>query len=362
MRKPIRSARVWGGAVLLALAAPAALHAGAEAIFSIKQNQYGQSSGAGMTLHQHRIYHSANGVSPWVDPFVPADLGLDALAVGDDGTILFSVEQRGLVPHEGGLTMVEHDRVYSYRPETGTIAPVPAWESWGIEIGSLDALDRAADGRLIFSTSSYVWVAPTNGPLTLRPQNAYAFDAAAGTIDMAFDGVAVGLGDLDGIDLLGNGRIAFSTAANVFVMTPTGGRLLHQNQVYVRNPNGEISLVVDAAARGIQSLDAFDVEALIVVLDAAGVTWSGIGSSYGYDLVRGDLASLRASEGDFALATIECLANNVTTARFDAVPAPPSGEGSWVLVRPDQGSYDSESFRQVAGRDPGIAASGHGCP
>jgi hypothetical protein len=77
-----------------------------------------------------------------------------------------------------------------------------------------------------------------------------------------------------------------------------------------------------------------------------------------FDVVRGGLAALSSSGGDFSAATSACLANDVSSPVDDTdVPAP--GAGVWYLLRPvncgGKGSYGS------APRDTGIAASGHDC-
>ena len=77
-----------------------------------------------------------------------------------------------------------------------------------------------------------------------------------------------------------------------------------------------------------------------------------------FDVVRGDLAALSSSHGDFSTATSDCLANDVSSPTDDTdVPAP--GAGVWYLLRPvncgGNGSFGS------APRDTGIAGSGHQC-
>src|SRR5262249_48209645 len=65
----------------------------------------------------------------------------------------------------------------------------------------------------------------------------------------------------------------------------------------------------------------------------ARVNWSIAASATGYDLVRGSLAALRATHGDFSQATTDCLENDLTgTSREDAT-TPDAGDGFWYLVR-----------------------------
>ena len=83
------------------------------------------------------------------------------------------------------------------------------------------------------------------------------------------------------------------------------------------------------------------------------------------DVVSGDLGTLQASGGSFALATAACLENDryETWASIPANPA--AGQGFWYLVRPADcggGSYDENGPGQLQPRDPGILASGVACP
>jgi hypothetical protein len=83
--------------------------------------------------------------------------------------------------------------------------------------------------------------------------------------------------------------------------------------------------------------------------------------SYGateYDLVRGDLGALRSSDGDFTVATQECLAENETGSVVDYSTVPDPGEGFWFLVRGTEATgamtYDSLFPSQVESRDDEI--------
>jgi len=76
-----------------------------------------------------------------------------------------------------------------------------------------------------------------------------------------------------------------------------------------------------------------------------------------YDVVRGDLAILHASRGDFTAATQACLGNDLTGTSLDVADGPLVGSAIWYLVRPvncgGHGTYDSGDPGQVGSRDPG---------
>lgn len=96
------------------------------------------------------------------------------------------------------------------------------------------------------------------------------------------------------------------------------------------------------------------------------LSWGTIAGATGYDVVKGDLTTLRSSGGNFALATNACLSNNRTTTSMPYSNVPTPGEGHWFLVRGEncggKGTFDSAATHQVGLRDAEIAASGNDCP
>jgi hypothetical protein len=105
-----------------------------------------------------------------------------------------------------------------------------------------------------------------------------------------------------------------------------------------------------------------------VALDvrAARLEWAAVPGVAAYDVVQGDAGTLLASGGDFAAATLACLADNVTATGLDVAGRPADGGALWYLVRAaGVGSaltYGDVAPGQVASRDAGIAASAHACP
>ena len=104
--------------------------------------------------------------------------------------------------------------------------------------------------------------------------------------------------------------------------------------------------------------------ALTVTKDA--LEWPALSGVAAYDVVRGGVASLAATGGDFAVATDGCLANDVPAAALPFTDLPLAGDALWLLVRGGgSGSaltYGDVAPGQVAPRDPGIAASVAPCP
>ncbi len=81
-----------------------------------------------------------------------------------------------------------------------------------------------------------------------------------------------------------------------------------------------------------------------------------------FDVVRGDLVTLRATAGDYSVATGTCLAAAQADPWLESPASPPPGGGFFYLVRDAAGIYDTGEPSQVGSRDAEIAASGHDCP
>jgi len=102
-----------------------------------------------------------------------------------------------------------------------------------------------------------------------------------------------------------------------------------------------------------------DVELSQLTL-AGGASW--------HEVVRGSLSSLRASGGNFAAASLDCAAENVTQPKVvvAGTPSPTAGDGYWYLARrvncKGKGTFDSGVASQVGARDAEIAAAGIDCP
>lgn len=103
-----------------------------------------------------------------------------------------------------------------------------------------------------------------------------------------------------------------------------------------------------------------------LTLGGSGISWPPVPGAVAYDVVRGDLAALATTGGDFAAATQQCLAS--ATLEFGAPFAtqPDPGQGYFVLSRArgcsGHGSYDDGSPGRAAPRDAEIAASAGACP
>jgi hypothetical protein len=93
--------------------------------------------------------------------------------------------------------------------------------------------------------------------------------------------------------------------------------------------------------------------------------WTHLGETTGYDVVRGNLAALQASSGDFSLATMACLADDYPGASLAEGEPPVPGEGFWFLLRPmncgGNGTYDTVDPSQIGLRDAEVDAAPDSC-
>jgi hypothetical protein len=102
-----------------------------------------------------------------------------------------------------------------------------------------------------------------------------------------------------------------------------------------------------------------------LVVEPDRVSWTALGNATGYDVVRGDLQTLRDSNGDFTAATQECLVEDHAMTLLDYTAEPGPGQGFWFLVRGvDAGgglSYESFHPSQIGTRDDEIDSAPGAC-
>lgn len=108
------------------------------------------------------------------------------------------------------------------------------------------------------------------------------------------------------------------------------------------------------------------ISTMTLAKEAPGIrlTWTPAANATAYDVVSGDLQTLRSTSGNFSAATTQCSANDVigtTTLITDANPAP-----TYYLLRAIgtgcRGTYDDGSASQLGGRDAEIGSALAACP
>jgi hypothetical protein len=108
------------------------------------------------------------------------------------------------------------------------------------------------------------------------------------------------------------------------------------------------------------------IASVAIAADGSEIQWAPQAVVQTYDVVSGDLGTLRSSGGDFTVATQECVASNTTSTWASLNSTPDVGQAYWLLVRGNncigEGTYDFGDPQQVGSRDAEIDASPLSCP
>jgi hypothetical protein len=101
--------------------------------------------------------------------------------------------------------------------------------------------------------------------------------------------------------------------------------------------------------------------------DKQTMNWGSVVNADRYDVVKGDLQTLRSSGGNFTSSLSNCLENDSTNTQSNDTAEPTSpGEGFFYLVRAQNdckyGTYNTGQPSQVGGRDSEIDSSSNKCP
>lgn len=124
-------------------------------------------------------------------------------------------------------------------------------------------------------------------------------------------------------------------------------------------------LVVNGDITSVTIADAGLTSVLDLRVEKTRLFWGTVAGATSHDVLRGSLAALRSTGGNFASPTVTqlCLADNRPETFWLHTEAPLPDDGVWYLVRSNPGgSWDSGAPRQAGSRDAEIAASGNGCP
>jgi hypothetical protein len=158
------------------------------------------------------------------------------------------------------------------------------------------------------------------------------------------------------------------TGTGALVLRPTTGTA------------GSYALLVSAADAGSPALGDFieiavtvtacsapaPVGSVDLTVDAGSLSWAALDTATGYDVTRGALGSLRATAGDFTVATDACLARNLAALTIPIAGNPAPGEGFWYLARGrscgGSGSFDSGDTEQAGSADAEVDAASVVCP
>jgi glucose/arabinose dehydrogenase len=102
-----------------------------------------------------------------------------------------------------------------------------------------------------------------------------------------------------------------------------------------------------------------------LAVDDRRLTWSLSEGASLYEVVSGDLETLRLTAGDFSQATFDCLGHDLLNPTLGHLPQPDPGRGLWYLVRAGNcggyGTFESSGPGQEGLRTPEIEASPGAC-
>ncbi|MCP3977970.1 MAG: hypothetical protein GY716_01385 [bacterium] len=151
-------------------------------------------------------------------------------------TYKFSVASSAFVFTPGGAVILTPANVYM-RGAGGTIAVDLDWSAEGINLASLNALDCIDPDTYLFSVGAAQVVIDGAGTLrVLYPSRVYRFVRTTGAIDEVLDAAPLGMANVNGIDLLPDGRLALTSAAQGIAQLPGGPVLVHPARIYITDP------------------------------------------------------------------------------------------------------------------------------
>ncbi len=168
----------------------------------------------------------------------------------------------------------------------------------------------------------------------------------------------------------GSERFDFRTGTNrdlftFFIKTAGGGSGTNFGPVYFDDIYFELAQSLNLTNPAVPN-SAPQVRGLFFAEDKETLLWNSLAWTDEYDVVKGDLVTLRGSGGDFASAVTTCLENDLEADRAQDFEQPGEGQGYFYLVRGVAesgitGTYDSEGPAQAAPRDAGVEASPAAC-
>ena len=261
----------------------------------------------------------------------------------------------------------------------GHLAVAASCGSGNSDPRQITAGDFTGDGRLDLAVATAGSGAPASS-VTVLPQSsgsAFCLSGTTFTRDIGLRPIGLAAADFnrDGVDEFvasdGIEKMATLRSGNPSIAGPFdtfgllgGGKMISRDLdangtpdlAAISNP-GAVSIVLNATPVA---------PSLLLWLDGSLVSWTGVAGASGYDVVRGDLAALRAGQGNFGAAAQACVANDQpqTSVRVEELPA--LGGGIWILGRPvtpaGPGTYDNGGPGQIGSRDPSLQSAPLACP
>ena len=238
-----------------------------------------------------------------------------------------------------------------------------------------DAIPYAVSLTVTGTSGTLVHAASTSLMIALAPPTALMADASSGEVVLSWMPSTGASGYQVQRAMASGGPYETIACPSVTAYTDTGvanGTTYYYvvSASYAGGPDAGGASADSAEVAATPSCPAPGYAGLLTASKSGATTsWSWTAGAVAFDLVQGDLTALRATGGDFAAAVAGCLANDTAALTIDDPnPDPPQDGGTFTLLRavatacPAAGSYDDGSTLAEGSRDPGIAASGGGCP
>ncbi len=207
-------------------------------------------------VHPEGVYSEDDGTIEQFAAFLPDGINLDALDL-DGPLTYFSVRPGGTVANPDSSQMQLYESVvYVHDTTTGFISEHLNLGDWGLAVDDLCALDLLGDGSVAFSTDTVNNLDYNGNATTLYPGTLYRLTPTA--LSVLLDGADVGgLDDLDAADVQANGTVLFSPATTQFIVNQGSALQLYDANIYKLRNNGRIVEFYNAAADGLDTIDAY---------------------------------------------------------------------------------------------------------
>ena len=234
---------------------------------------------------------------------------IDAIDVLDDGDVIFSARTGGFMFSMCPSGYLVAGGLYRKDSVSGCVTQALPFDLAFYMQGKVDAIDRLADGSFVFSVianpTQYATFGPGGG---YRPGNLYRYIPGApgsyGVIETFLETGRYADSDIDGVDVLPDGRIALSWTRSQRIL----GVLTRDESVYIFDP-ATVTLVeaFNGPTAGVWDLDALSLS-------------TSIGEYNPTEPCEGGVAAAESAPPDAGREKVRASDPNSTTHRMTRTP------------------------------------------
>ncbi len=212
------------------------------------------------TSRRPPVYNLPTGVPPIVPFAGPVSLGIDAFDVQSPTFLEFSSRKAGFVFNLGSAMQINPIDIYGLDTCTGAITLELGWSAEGVAVPNIAALDRLPDGRIAFAVEARGWIHFAGGSMLAQPSIVYAYEPGSSVVGSLYDLGASGIPRIDGLHVLTDERVAFSTV-RTFVAGPGGLLNVFDGDILVFDASdGSVRFLARSSELGITDLDGLTSE------------------------------------------------------------------------------------------------------